>query len=152
MANSSLAATPLSHNDITALAQLFRRAFHYHRKHKGEFYDIRWQNFLKNLRTIVGLSYTVTLVQGDLLELYNSYLTTFLQNQSFTNSHSQHLKLAQSFTNMVSLGSDFFRSFGHPNYYSDFLVALRFCVIHIIEEINIKPPENAENVLKLILA
>ncbi len=148
MANRILAATPLSHNDIAALAKLFEQAFQYHWQNQSK--ESSFQIFVHNIRTLVGLSFTATLVEGDLLEFFNSYLRIFQRNQSFLRSDSRHARLASAIANMVCLGSDFFRCLDHPSYYKDFLQALRNCLKHMIEEIRIKPETNMKNVISLI--
>jgi hypothetical protein len=52
---------------------------------------------------------------------------------------------------MVSLGSDLFRCLGHPRYYEDFLQALRDCITHITDEIEVSTPSKSEAVIALIL-
>lgn len=151
MAHSSLAATPLSHNDIIGLTQLFQRAFHYHRYRVNRHQETNWKNFLREIRTVVGLGFTATLVEGDLVELYSSDLAAFLENQTFINSCSNHLSLAKAFANMVCLGSDFFRYLDYPEYYKDFLWSLRRCLLHITDEAGIKAPVKAENIINLIM-
>ncbi len=147
-----LAATPLSHNDIAGLAQLFEQAFRYYRRHKKQLKDNQWQIFLQDIRTIVGLSFTATLVCGDLVEMFDSFLSIFLQNQAFLNAHVKPKKLADAFANIVSLGSDFFRCLDHPRYYEDFLQTLRNCITHITDDIKVSIPSKSENVIALILA
>ena len=152
MAQPILAATPLSHNDISGLAQLFEQGFHYHRKCQKQLKNTDWRSFLHNIRTLIGLSYTATLVDGELLEIFDSHLCVFLQYQSFLSKHSEHAKLAKAIADIVCLGSDFFRCLGHPRYYEDFLRSLRDCVTHITEEIGITPPLKAQGVIALIAA
>ncbi len=150
MANHILAATPLLHNDIRALAQLFEQAFQYHRQYRNQSHERAFKTFVHNMRTLVGLSFTATLVEGDLLELFNPYLQIFQRNQAFLRSDARHARLASAIANMVCLGSDFFRCLDHPHYYKDFLQALRNCLKYMFEEIRIIPSANMKNIISLI--
>src|SRR3990172_10985145 len=82
MAKPILATTPLSHNDIKSLAQLFSCAF----PHLNEWDTLSKQplmkrRFFQNVNTVVGLAFTAVSAEHDSLALFKPYLQDFLQYQ-----------------------------------------------------------------------
>lgn len=150
MANPILAVTPLSCNDIRCLSQLFESSFDYHSRYSALLNNTCLRDYLEDIRTVVGLGFTATLVFDELVFEYRNYLNIFLRYQYFKARPSRHSQLALSIANMVNTGSDAFQWREHLPYYESFVAALKRCVYHIVEEIGIKPPDSAENVLKIL--
>jgi len=60
MANRILTGEPFSRNDVSKLAQLFEQSFDYYISHNTPFFS----DYLNALRTVVGLGFTASLVDG----------------------------------------------------------------------------------------
>jgi hypothetical protein len=119
----------------------------------GEWFDNQTKennNFIRYVRTVIGLSFTAALVNGDLLSLFNRSLEYFLRHQYSPNSRIGSLKVGKATADIVTLGSDFFRLLNHPRYYEDFLQALRDSLGHIMGEMGIPVSADAEHVIELI--
>ena len=139
MSEISLTATPWSRNEICDLRYLFEQSFRFHCNNAVIASTPSVQNYLKNIRTVVGLGFTATLVQNDLTSVMNGLVNKFVRHQSFHN-HPEHIPtLASTLASLVSISSDFFRDIGHPPYRDDFEKALAQCIQHMIHELGIQP-------------
>lgn len=138
MANRIMAAQPLSRNDLPILVQLFESAFDYYLDGYSPFFP----DYLRALRTLVGLAYTATLADKSLLCSYQLYLARFLAENEGDFRANPHAKrsIAQSVSEMVSTSTIAFNALKYPRYYDDFIEVLR-CTIAKIPE---SPSEKKE--------
>jgi hypothetical protein len=134
MAKGILAVEPLSRNDIAILAQLFEISFDYyinnHSTHSPFFND-----YLKHLRTLVGLGFTAVLVDRSLLCIYEHYLERFMGQKEGDFRERKHAKtlIAQSVAEMVATSTISFSALQFPRYYDEFSTALHYTVAKIPE-------------------
>ena len=152
MAKVSLATTPLSHNDINCLAQLFTGAFLSLNKNPLETSVMPRKNFLRQVDTVVGLAFTATLADQEFLALFKPYLDDFLNYPPSSNEPKAHEKWGIAVADMISLGSDAFRMLKHPGYYRYFLKALQISLRYLWIELNIPLSHQMETLMKLIEA
>jgi hypothetical protein len=83
MAVKSLTATPSSNNDISILAKLLEGNFKYHRKNPSPNED-----YIKNLKAIVGLGFIGIMVDGSFISTYRPYFNKFLDYCSSSQCNS----------------------------------------------------------------
>lgn len=145
MARASIAAKPLSCNEISLLAQLFERSFDYHLDHPSAFFT----DYLQSLRTLAGLGFTAVLADGDLFSAYQISLNRFLESNhgDFKENPGNKTNIAQTSSQMVANAIICFMALGFPRYYEDFVTALRYCIAKIPSVTD--PLQNdAEEILK----
>jgi hypothetical protein len=139
MSNISLTTTPLSCNEISDLTYLFEQSFLFHYNNAVITTALTVQNYLKNIRTVVGLGFTATLVQNDLTLFMERLINKFIRYQNFYRYPEKIQTLASTLVSLISCSSDFFRDLGHPSYCDVFEQSLAQCIQHIIHEIGIQP-------------
>lgn len=153
MAKPILATTPLTYNDIDSLAELFSNAF----LHLNEYQTLSKQPqqkhlFFQNVNTAVGLAFTAVLAEQDLLSLFKPYLDNFLQYQVDNGDQDASGMSGIAMGDIISLGSDAFRTLNHPEYYHYFLQALRDSLRYILVELNLPKSSGIDRVVELIMA
>jgi hypothetical protein len=74
MANQSLTAAPLSHNDIQRLAAVLENNFQAHRKYNTR---LRYE-YLHRLKAVVGLGFTAVMVDGIYISIHRPDFDLFL--------------------------------------------------------------------------
>ncbi|MBY0544734.1 MAG: hypothetical protein K2Q14_04210 [Gammaproteobacteria bacterium] len=130
MANGILAVEPLSRNDISILAQLLEISFDYYIARDSPFFP----DYLKSLRTLVGLGLTSVLVvdKGSLC-VYQYYFERFMAQKNGDFRTYPHAKtiIAQYTAEMVGTAAICFSALRCPRYYQDFITAL----YHVIAKV-----------------
>lgn len=117
MANTILTAKRLSNNDIASLANIIEANLKYYHAHASPFKE----DYLKKLRTVVGLGFLVILVDGGLISIYRPHLDIFLKNTSDVPDFSDLSLYCISIAEMIVLAASRFKTLEYPNYYRDFL-------------------------------
>ena len=88
----------------------------------------------------------------DSLALFKPYLQDFLQYQ-FDDGDLEVSRISGvAMGDIISLGSDAFRTLNHPGYYSHFLQALRDSLHYILTELNLPSSLSIDKVVRLIVA
>lgn len=87
MANIRLTVQPLSRNDISIMTSLLEQSFDYYLNLYSPFFS----DYLRALRTVVGLGFTAVLADRSLLSIYQWYLNHFMQQKEggFQGSHKR---------------------------------------------------------------
>ncbi len=123
MVPTSVAAAPPSRNgDIIRLAELFHISFEYYATHESPLGD----DFVRDVRTLVGLGFAACLADGSYIGCYQPYLTYFLNHDHGDfRKHSGALKpLSDAIAHMVLLAVSSFRilrDLNYPDYYQAFI-------------------------------
>src|SRR6266481_430667 len=132
MSHLSLTTPPWSRNEISDLTCLFEESFRFHYNNAVIATTPSVQNYLKAIRTVVGLGFAATLVQNDLTLFIQRLVNKFIRYQNFYN-HPEHIqKLASTLVSLISCSSDFFHDLDHPSYGDAFEQALAHCLQHMI--------------------
>src|SRR5258707_10820246 len=99
MAKKILATQPLLRNDVPILAQLFEVSFDYHLTNHSPFFP----DYLRALRTLIGLGFTAALADKDLFSIYKQYLETFLNQEAgdFKSNQGAKRLIAQAASEMI---------------------------------------------------
>jgi len=152
MAKSILATTPLSHHHIESLGQLFARAF-CHLKEQSVLSEQIYQKrlFFEKVHKVVGLAFTAVLVEKNSLALFEPCLNHFLNYSIAHNPQEAAIKAGLAMGDIISLGSDAFRTLGHPDYYFDFLAALQDTLSYCVTEFRIPRSSTLTKVIALIM-
>ena len=129
MANIRLTVQPLSRNDISIITSLLEQSFDYYLNLYSPFFS----DYLRALRTVVGLGFAAVLADRSLLSIYQWYLNHFMQQNEgdFREAISAKTHIAQCTAEMVGTAVISFQALGHPLYYGDFLQALHYILTHI---------------------
>jgi hypothetical protein len=148
MANIRLTVQPLSRNDIVELANLFELSFDYYIKNNSPFLI----DYLRSLRTLVGLGFTATAALGNkaLLCIYQRYLDDFMRHKegNFKESEGAKTLIAQSVAELVATAILSFNALNYPRYYEEFMLALQYTMA-IIPHFTDKSSE-AERILSYL--
>ena len=153
MAKTILATTPLSYNEINSLAQLFACAFlRLNEPGIPSEHVQQKRHFFQQVHTVVGMAFTATLVEQDLLALFKPHLHHFLQHQVNDGNRYASVNAGIAMGDIISLGSDAFRTLEHPEYYSYFLNALRESLHYITTTINIPKSFHLNKIMALVEA
>ncbi|KTD25156.1 hypothetical protein [Legionella maceachernii] len=136
MGNIRLTVHPLSRNDIAILANLFEASFDYYIHHNSPFFI----DYLRNLRTLIGLGYTAILADGALLSVYQRYLDNFIEQKigNFRERQQNKLLIALSTAEMIGSAVISFSALKFPQYYDDFIEALYYTIVRNPEIIDYK--------------
>lgn len=127
MAKPTIAALPLSSNDISSLAQIF----HVVLQHYCTVVNPFEKDYLSELSSLVGLGFTAILADGSLLCVYERYLQTFIRYRSFK-EHPEHLQMfARAIAEIASGAVQIFRYLKYPSYYDEFIRLIHKTVDHI---------------------
>ncbi len=131
MANIRLTVQPLARNDIAILANLFEMSFDYYINHNSPFFV----DYLKNLRTLIGLGFAATLADKSLLSIYQYYLNNFMAHEegNFKTEEGAKRLIAQSSAEMIASSTISFSALDYPSYYEDFMKALHHTVAKVPE-------------------
>ena len=126
-----LAVQPLSRNDISILAQFFETSFDYHIEHESAFYS----DYLKSLRTLIGLGFAAALADRSLLCIYQTYLDRFLAGKEgdFKAHPEFKTSIAQCSAEMVGTAAMCFSALGCPQYYQSFIDALYQTIVRMAQ-------------------
>lgn len=153
MAKTILATTPLSYNDINSLAQLFSNAF-IHLNEPDVISEQAQQKhlFYQQVHIVVGMAFTAALVEQDSLALFSPYLKRFLRHRVNDGNRFASATAGVAMGDIISLGSDAFRTLDHPEYYSYFVQALRNCLRYLVNEFDIPKFPDMNKVIALIAA
>ncbi len=148
MTNRSVAAAPLSHNDVVVLGKLFEISVNFFRTHQSP----NAQDFILELRTIAGLGLTASLVDNGGLMPYQIYFNRFVHAEQgdFLKDQSHHTSLwGKTMANMVAISLDSFRRTNYPNYYADFRESIRKTIqnVRVTQE---GGDDNAKGILDLL--
>jgi hypothetical protein len=129
MANSRVAVQSLSRNDLSLIASLLEESFDYYLNHNSPFFV----DYLRALRTLVGLGYTAVLADNALLSIYQRHLDGFhgQQNGNFREREGAKTFIAKSVSEMISVAITSFSALEHPRYYHDFLQALHYSLFKV---------------------
>lgn len=129
MAKSILTGEPFSRNDISKLAQLFEQSFDYYVNNQSPFFP----DYLKALRTMIGLAFTAALTDRDLFFTYQHYLERFIAQDlgDFKINPGAKRGISQAVAEMVNTGAISFYALRFPRYYDDFRVALCYTLAQI---------------------
>ena len=127
MAKSILTGEPFSRNDISKLAHYFEQSFDYYLNNHSPFFN----DYLKSLRTIVGLGFTAALADHDLLSTYQHYLERFIamNEGDFRVNPGAKRGIAQAVAEMVNTGGFSFYALKFPRYYHDFYEAVCYTLV-----------------------
>lgn len=122
MANSSLTAAPCSYNDVVPhLSGLIETSYAYY----AAQHDSNLVEFVRLLRTIIGLGFTACCVDGYDAANYQAYFLRFIQHK-YRNPEASMTRpqLADSIAKMVGLALGSFHTLGYPPYYKSFIQAI----------------------------
>lgn len=87
---------------------------------------------MKKLSTIIGLGFTIILVDGDLLTIYAPYLQTFLRYRDFK-AHSGFINiLSHAIAEIIDGAVHLSRPIKHSQYYGEFSAAVKNAVTPIM--------------------
>jgi len=148
MTNRSVAAAPLSHNDVVVLGKLFEISVDFFRTHQSP----NAQDFIFELRTIAGLGLTASLVDNGGMMPYQTYFNRFVNAEQgdFLKDQSHHTSLwGQTMANMVAISLDSFRRLNYPGYYTEFRAAIKKSIdnVRVTAE---GSADNAERIMGLL--
>ena len=131
MAKAILTAEPLSRNDIPIIAQIFQVNFDYYIHHNTPFF----RDYLKALKTVIGLGFTAVLVDEMLVCSYQIYLDPVMVHGKgdFKSNQEYKVMIAQHVSEMVRISTISFQALRYPDYYENFLEALRYLITRLIE-------------------
>lgn len=145
MANSSLTAAPCSHNDVIShLSGLIEIS----NKYYATQHDAGLLEFVRFLKTIVGLGFTACCVAGYDATNYQMYFLRFIQHVNPGTSMTRP-QLADSVAKMVELALGSFCTLGYPDYYKSFIQA----IAKVIDNPQVKAStknEQAQQLLELL--
>ena len=129
MAKGILAGEPLLRNDLFVLAQKFEHSLDYYTNHNSPFFS----DYLRAVRTLVGLGFTAALSDRHLLYLYQPHLARFLaaEERDFKLSHESKKGVARAVAEMVYTASLCFYTLKFPQYYNDFIAVLRYILTQV---------------------
>ena len=120
MAIKSLHATPSSNNDVSILAKLLERNFEYHRDNPSPQED-----YIKNLKAIVGLGFTAIIVDGSFISTYRSSFNRFLDYCS-SSQYDSISPVSLEAASLLETAACVFPKYDLlPEYYQVFTIALR---------------------------
>ena len=130
MGKSILAVQPLTRNDISMLSQVLEASL-VHYSHNTSFFT----DYLKALKTLVGLGFTAALVEGRLLNSYRTYLECFLSHGEgdFKANQDAQKRIAQYVAEMVGLSTIHFHLLKYPRYHEDFIHALDYAMAKTLD-------------------
>ena len=118
MANATITAPPLSDNDIRILADIFHSVFKYF---CGNGFSPFEREYLRDVLTLVGLSFTALLVDGSLLVTYETRLQTIIRYREFK-EHQEYLHMfSRAIAEIIAGGTFVFEFVKYPNYHEEFL-------------------------------
>jgi hypothetical protein len=148
MANLMVTIDSLSCKDIDSLALLFERSFDYYVNESSIFFE----DYHIVLKTVVGLGFAAVLADKHslLLSVYQTYLRPFLQAEegNFLECPGQKTMIAQCCANMVGTAVVSFSALRCPDYYQDFLTALKGTIIANLPRLDHE--KEAQRILKKI--
>jgi len=116
MTDNILIGKRLSSNDISSLAQILE----IHLKHYCDHSSPSEGNYIKELRTLVGLGFTAVLADGGLISLYHRRLNIFLDHIDFKQHQESPTYLCTTIAEMIDLACRMFSTLGYPSYYDAF--------------------------------
>lgn len=148
MGNKSVPALPLSRNDVSCLAQTIHVAFEYFCTHNSPFCE----DYTKTLSVIVGLGFTIVLVDGDFIPTYQDHLQVFLSYRKFTEHPERLVALSLAIAEMISLSAYLFCLFDYPGYYDYFAEAVEKAVNGSLSGIHGSLEKNQRSRIKAVLA
>jgi hypothetical protein len=127
MAKNTLAALPLSSNDIYTLAQIFHSTFQYY----CTVFDPSEKDYLREISTLVGLGFAAILTDGDLLCFHEPRLQTFMRFYQKFKEHPEYLQMfSRAIAEIVSGAAFVFRFVKYPAYHEEFTRLLRKALNH----------------------
>lgn len=121
MAEFILAGEPLARNEIYELADTLEEIFDSYLENPRFIED-----YLKILRTLIGLGFTATLVDKSQFLIYQHYLKEFMHADAghFKDNPSAKRYIAQCCSEMIAIALISFDALQNPGYYWDFVKAL----------------------------
>jgi hypothetical protein len=134
----SVAALPLSSNDITHLAQIIEAILQYYCTNASPFE----KDYVKEISTLMGLGFTAIMVDGDLLSIYQPHFNTFLRYSHFKKHPSYLGVLSRAIAELTAGSAHLFRSLGYPAYHEHFMVAVKNTVNNIVVHLMGKAEES----------
>jgi hypothetical protein len=111
---------------------------------------IHAEDYLREIKTIVGLGFTAVLVDSSFLTIYYNKFNSFIQYMDFKKHTGALSVLSLNIAEMVDLSSYVFRIIQYPGYYKDFSIALRKALTRMGSQLAGKS-EEAEKLLQIIL-
>lgn len=143
----SVAAAPLSHNDVFVLAKLFEVSFDYFRTHTSP----NVADFILNLRTIAGLGMTASLADDGGIMPYQMHFNRFLYSDQgdFREDANSPSIWASMMADMVAISLDSFRRLNYPGYYADFVCAVDKTIKNVRIDLA-SETEEAERIVNLL--
>jgi hypothetical protein len=141
MANESLAALPLSRNDVSSFANLINETLQTYCAN----YSPLEREYLLALRTVVGLSFTAALVCESWISVCEPHLMAFLEHREYKRQAGASAHLSLAVAELVNDAAYLFRIIRFPRYYDDFLKALK----HIMRQMGLALREKSEEVDRL---
>jgi hypothetical protein len=123
MANLMVTIELLSCNDILTLAQLFEQSFDHYIYGNPLFVS----DYIRDLRTLVGLTFAVVLADNGMVCAHQTHLKSFMAagRGDFMEYQGHKTMIAQCTANMVGTAVLCFWILRCPGYYQDFLAALK---------------------------
>lgn len=124
----SVAAAPLSDNNVVVLANLFQISIDFFCTHQSP----NAEDFIVELRTIAGLGLTASLVDNGGLMPYQTYFNRFVNAAQGDFLKAQgDCAWGQTMANMVAIGLASFRRANYPHYYGDFRESIKKAIQNI---------------------
>ncbi len=142
----SVAAEPLSRNDIHSLAQILQVSLDYYCKYSSPFID----DYMKRLRAVVGLGYAAVLMDNDTVSFYQNYLDTFLHFRNIRQHPTKTVILSQAVAEMINWAAYLFRLLNYPECYEYFVHTVKETVNGRVTHLYADAKE-AQRLLKLIV-
>lgn len=144
MANATIAALPLSDNDIYILGTIFHSVF----KHFCDRVDPFEQEYVRDVSTLVGLGFTALLVDGGLLVTYESRLQTILRYRNFK-KHPGYLHMfSRAIADIIAGAAYVFEFVKYPSYHDEFIRLIHKTVNNI--RVSAGTLEDNQRLIKLL--
>lgn len=113
--------------DVVLLSEIFEEVFNYFCTHSSPFAD----DYLREIKTIVGLGFTAVLVNEIYFMEYKNKMRTFLQYCDFRRYPECVKMLSTTIAEMIGLAFNVFYRIKYPPYYKNFLATLIKAINHV---------------------
>jgi hypothetical protein len=134
MADQSVAAEPLSSNDISCLSEIFETVLRYYCSNTSPME----KDYLKEIHTLMGLGFAVVMVDGSFLPFCQPHLNTFLNYRDFKKYPNYLGVLSRAIAETTARAAYLFRFLGYPGYYEHFTLAVKKTVNHVMSPVEKK--------------
>ena len=124
MAKEILAVSSRPSNPVSQLAYLIHAALDTRRNHSDNFST----EYMQQLCTLVGLSYTAVLSEGSKAWSFRPHIAIFLRYRSLIHQSDKVEQLSVAIAEMICHAIYPFKALGFPRYYDDFLNAIIYVV------------------------